>query len=49
MKAFVDQTGVDELILNAQIFDHHARLRSFEIAMTVWSEITSEATVSASA
>ncbi len=43
MKAFVDQTGVDELILNAQIFDHHARLRSFEIAMSVWSEVSSEA------
>ena len=31
------ETGVDELILNAQIFDHAARLRSFEIAMDVWS------------
>jgi len=37
MQAFVNETGVDELILNAQIFDHSARLRSFEIAMDVWS------------
>jgi luciferase family oxidoreductase group 1 len=37
MEAFVAETGVDELILNAQIFDHGARLRSFEIAMDVWS------------
>ena len=37
MQAFVAQTAVDELIINAQIFDHKARLRSFEIAMDVWS------------
>ena len=37
MRAFVEQTGVDELILNGQIFDHAARLKSFEIAMDVWS------------
>lgn len=38
MRAFVARTGVDELILNAQIFDHAARLKSFEIAMRVWSQ-----------
>lgn len=32
MRAFVEETGVDELIITAQIFDHAARLRSFEIA-----------------
>ena len=37
MRAFVARTGVDELMLNAQIFDHAARLKSFEIAMRVWS------------
>ncbi len=37
MTAFVARTAVDELILNAQIFDHRARLRSFELAMEVWS------------
>lgn len=29
---FKDQTGVDELMITGQIYDHQARLRSFEIA-----------------
>jgi luciferase family oxidoreductase group 1 len=29
---FINRTGADELMLTAQIFDHAARLRSFEIA-----------------
>ena len=29
--AFIEKTGVDELMVTAQIFDHAARLRSFEI------------------
>lgn len=37
MERFVEQTGVDELMIAAQIFDHDARVRSFEIAMEVWS------------
>jgi luciferase family oxidoreductase group 1 len=32
IRAFADQTGVDELMLTGAIFDHPARLRSFEIA-----------------
>jgi len=32
LKAIIDRTGADELILTAQIFDHATRLRSFEIA-----------------
>ena len=32
MKAFVDRTGADELMITSQIFDHQARLRSYEIA-----------------
>ena len=32
LKAMIDRTGADELILTAQIFDHAARLRSFELA-----------------
>jgi hypothetical protein len=28
----VNRTGADELMLTSQIFDHGARLRSFEIA-----------------
>ncbi|HEY8426736.1 MAG TPA: LLM class flavin-dependent oxidoreductase, partial [Sandaracinaceae bacterium] len=31
LEAFVARTGADELIVSAQIFDHAARLRSFEI------------------
>jgi luciferase family oxidoreductase group 1 len=37
MRAFVARTGVDELIINGQIFDHASRLKSFAIAMRVWS------------
>lgn len=32
MAAFLEKTGADELILTAQIYDHAARLRAFEIA-----------------
>jgi luciferase family oxidoreductase group 1 len=31
LREFVDDTGVDELIVTAQIYDHAARVRSFEI------------------
>jgi luciferase family oxidoreductase group 1 len=31
MEAFVARTGADELMVTAQIYDHRARLRSFEI------------------
>ena len=37
MEGFVERTGVDELMIASQIFDHAARVRSFEIAMEVWS------------
>ena len=37
MKRFVERTGVDELMIASMIFDHDARVRSFEIAMEVWS------------
>ena len=37
MEEFVERTGVDELMLASQVFDHAARIRSFEIAMDVWS------------
>ncbi len=30
-EAFVERTGADELMITSQIFDHKARLRSFEI------------------
>jgi luciferase family oxidoreductase group 1 len=32
LRRFVEQTGADELMITSQIFDHQARLRSFEIA-----------------
>jgi len=35
LRSFVQQTGADELMLTSQIFDHAARLRSFEIAHAV--------------
>ena len=37
MERFVERTGVDELMIASQIFDHDARVRSFEITMDVWS------------
>lgn len=40
MQRFVERTGVDELMIASQIFDHDARVRSFEIAMEVWSART---------
>jgi alkanesulfonate monooxygenase SsuD/methylene tetrahydromethanopterin reductase-like flavin-dependent oxidoreductase (luciferase family) len=39
LEAIVDATGVDELMLTGQIFDHQARLRSFEIAAAVCDAI----------
>jgi luciferase family oxidoreductase group 1 len=33
--AFIKKTGVDELMVTGQIFDHTARLRSFEIVAQV--------------
>jgi luciferase family oxidoreductase group 1 len=39
LAAFVAQTGADELIVTAQIFDHAARLRSFEITAQAHREL----------
>lgn len=36
---FLLRTQADELIINAQIFDHQARLRSYEILATVAAEL----------
>ena len=38
---FIAQTGVDELIVTAQIFDHAARLRSFELVAEVRDTLAS--------
>jgi luciferase family oxidoreductase group 1 len=32
LEAFIDRTGADEIMVAGQIFDHAARLRSYEIA-----------------
>ncbi len=32
LRSFIERTGADELMITSQIFDHAARLRSFEIA-----------------
>ena len=37
MERFVERTGVADLMIASQIFDHGVRVRSFEIAMEVWS------------
>lgn len=35
IKAFLDKTGADELMITSNMFDHKARLRSYEIAAQV--------------
>jgi luciferase family oxidoreductase group 1 len=35
MKAFIERTGADELMVTSQIFDHAARLRSYEITADI--------------
>ena len=35
LKAFIARTGADELMITSQMFDHTARLRSYEIAAQV--------------
>ena len=34
--AFVERHKPDELMLTANLYDHRARLRSFELAMQAW-------------
>jgi luciferase family oxidoreductase group 1 len=38
----LEETGADEIIATAQIYDHAARLRSFEIAANVFQEIVTQ-------
>jgi alkanesulfonate monooxygenase SsuD/methylene tetrahydromethanopterin reductase-like flavin-dependent oxidoreductase (luciferase family) len=35
LQAFADETGADELIVVSQVFDHRARLRSYELTAEV--------------
>ncbi|CAB3767686.1 LLM class flavin-dependent oxidoreductase [Paraburkholderia humisilvae] len=39
LASIIEQTGADELMLTAQVYDHAARLRSFEIAAQVRDEL----------
>jgi len=36
LKRILDETKADELMINAMIYDHAARLRSYEIVANVW-------------
>ena len=38
-KAFIERTGADELMITSQMFDHAARLRSYEIAAQVRTQL----------
>jgi alkanesulfonate monooxygenase SsuD/methylene tetrahydromethanopterin reductase-like flavin-dependent oxidoreductase (luciferase family) len=35
LKSFIERTGADELMVTSQIFDHAARLRSYEITADI--------------
>jgi luciferase family oxidoreductase group 1 len=43
LTAFIAETGADEIMVTGHIFDHAARLRSFEIAAQVREEVAAEA------
>jgi hypothetical protein len=43
LASLIEQTAADELILTAQIHDHAARLRSFEIAAQVRDAMAADA------
>ncbi len=40
MQAFIDRTGADELMIASQIFEHGARLRSYEITANVHDRLS---------
>jgi luciferase family oxidoreductase group 1 len=44
LEAFLGETGADELMVTAQVFDHSARLRSFELTMQAMRSALSAAT-----
>ena len=39
LKAFIEQTAADELMITSQVFDHAARLRSYEITAELRQEL----------
>jgi luciferase family oxidoreductase group 1 len=42
--AFIAETGIDELMVTGQIYDHQARLRSFEIIASIHAALAREQT-----
>lgn len=40
LRAIIEETGADEIIATAHIFDHQARLHSFEIAAEIFQQLT---------
>ena len=42
-EAFVARTGADELMITSQIFDHQARIRSYELLADVFETRTASA------
>jgi luciferase family oxidoreductase group 1 len=38
LNAFIEHTGADELMITSQIFEHSARLRSYEITAEIFSD-----------
>jgi luciferase family oxidoreductase group 1 len=44
IEAFIRETAVDELMVAGQIFDHQARLRSFEIVASIHAAMAGEET-----
>ncbi len=37
LKVLIDHTGADKLMITSQIYDHAARLRSYEISAEIFS------------
>jgi luciferase family oxidoreductase group 1 len=42
IEGFLEATGADEIMITAQIFDHAARLRSFEIVARIHAELAAK-------
>src|SRR3546814_20789226 len=42
LRAFIEKTGADEIIITCQMFDHEARKRSYAIAMVAARAISGE-------
>jgi luciferase family oxidoreductase group 1 len=40
LEEYLEQTKADEIMVNAMIFDHKARLRSYEIVADIWQNKT---------